>query len=230
MLLVDTEALCRFFDKVIPDLKENECLLLLLSARKKYHPEIARSEEILRREVIREKNWCSFYRKVKRMSYVDRIYTDKNGNEIPEGALAMFIVLNPKDVLKAWNTLQKEMVDLLFQYAKGDPNALKQFKRIDIRWFSALHRSSSRKKYWLIDIDRKDEDLLNFVVEKLEYIWISETRGGYHVIVPANDVTAKTIFRDRVLENVKDIEIHKEAMTPLPGTMQGGFVVREVKF
>ncbi|RLG94915.1 hypothetical protein DRO29_06140 [Candidatus Bathyarchaeota archaeon] len=229
MLLVDPEVLYKFFNKVVPDLKENECLLLLLAARKKYWPEIARSEEILRREVVREKDWNIFYRKVLKMSFVNNLYTDKDGKIIPKEALAMFIVLDPKDALKAWNTLQKEMIDLLFQYAKGDVNALKQFKRIDVRWFSALHRSQSRKKYWLIDIDCKDENLLNFVLDYVEPVWISETRGGYHIIVPANEEVAKTIFRDKIFDRYKDIEIHKEPMTPLPGTLQGGFVVREVK-
>jgi len=229
VLLVDPNTLFKFYQKVVPDLKENECLLLLLAARKKYWSEIARSEEVLRREVIREKDWNIFYRKIKKMSYVEGIYTDKNGKEIPAEAMAMFIILDPKDVLKAWNTLQKEMVDLLFQYVRGDTNALKQFKRIDVRWFSALHRSQSRKKYWLIDIDSKDEKLLNFVLEYLTPVWVSETKNGYHVIVPANEDAALTIFKDRVFDGVENIEIHKEPMTPIPGCLQGGFLVKEVK-
>lgn len=236
MLLTDPNTLHKFFDRVIPDLKENECLLLLLAARKKYCPTLARSEEMLRREVTREKNWDKFLRKVKKLVHVDSLYVDKNGNPIPIDAFGAYIVLDPKDAIKAWIMLQKEMCDLMYQYVCGDKNALVQLKKVDVRWFSCLHRSKSRKLYWLVDIDEKNKEVLDEVLSVLDesVVWVSETRGGYHVIVRANERVAKLMFKESVFDRISEefevtIEIHKEPMTPLPGCLQGGFVVREVR-
>jgi len=227
MLLVDEKLTKKFFIEVIPELKETECLLLMLSARKKYCTELARSEEILRREVIREKKWEVFLRKVKRLSYTEGLYVDKNGNPIPEHAFSIYVVLNPKDAVRAWFTLQKEISDLTYQYVKGDRDALRQLKRIDIRWFSALHRTNSRKLYWIVDIDKKDKKLLRYVLDIVEPAWISETRGGYHLILPANKENA-VIFTEKEFRR-PEIEVKKEPMTPLVGTLQGGHLVKNIE-
>jgi len=120
MLLRDVKELGRFYHKVVPTIRGDECLLLLLNARKKYCPELARSEEVLRREVIRERKWRVFLRKVKKLTTVRGLYSDKLGKEIPVNAFAPYIVLDVKSAVKAWFMLQKEMGDLVYQYMMVD--------------------------------------------------------------------------------------------------------------
>lgn len=237
-LLVDEMELRRFYETVVPDLQANECIIMMLAARKKYYSGLARSEECLRREVLRYKDWNNFLRKVKRLTMVKDLYVDEDGKEIPMDAFAAYIVLDTKNAVKAWIMLQKEMSDKLYQLALGDETVLDAFRKVDVRWFSCLHRSKGRKLYWLIDIDAKSKDVLCGVVDAVEkhnVVWVSETRGGYHVIVKANDMSARSIFREKRIERIEEeygvaIEVHKEPMTPLPGCLQGGFVVRGIKF
>ena len=231
MLLRDVSSLKNFYQYVVPHLKENECLLILLIARKKYYPQLHKSEEVLAREVLRDNSWSKFKRKVKRISNVKEIYFDRDGNEIPEEAFGVYVLLDPRDTIYAWIKFQEETNKLFYQAFKGDNSAIHQFKKLDIRWFSALHRSTSRKIYWLIDVDTKDKNLLNFLTNSLEdsVVWISETKNGYHLIVLRNSESARILFRERVVEKVTDIEVLKQPLTPIPGTLQGGNLVRPVK-
>lgn len=56
--------------------------------------------------------------------------------------------------------------------------------------------------------------------------WISETHGGYHVIVERNDESGKIIYND--IRGMPNVEILKEPMTPIPGVLQGNFEVVEI--
>jgi hypothetical protein len=229
-MLADLSEVRRFYHFVVPYLKDHECLLLLLAARKKYCPTLARSEEVVAREVIRDNDWSKFKRKVKKITNVEGIYVDKNGNEIPKEAFALYILLDPRDAVYAWIKFQEETNKLFWQSYKNDKSALYQLKKLDVRWFSVLHRTPSRKLYWLIDVDGKNENLLDSLLKWLDdhVIWVSETRGGYHIIVHCNHETQRILFRERLTEKFKDVELHKQVLTPLPGTLQGGFAVRGV--
>ena len=228
-MIADINILKEFYISVIPEINEEECILMLLAARKKYCKQLPRSEEMLHFEILRHNSFNKFLSKVKKLTYTDGIYLDKNGNEIESTCIAPYVILDPKHTIKAWFKLQKEINDLIYQLIKGDKTALYQLRKIDVKWFSCLHRSQSRKLYWIIDIDSKDNNLINYVIDKLRnhIRWVSETRGGYHVIVDTNETSSKLIFKDKVFSKYSMVEIHKEPMTPIPGCLQGGFMVKK---
>ncbi|OLS27105.1 MAG: hypothetical protein HeimC3_05720 [Candidatus Heimdallarchaeota archaeon LC_3] len=53
--------------------------------------------------------------------------------------------------------------------------------------------------------------------------WITETRGGFHIILERNEQSAKKGFFD-----MKGIEIARNSMTLIPGTIQGGFKTKKI--
>ena len=232
--MIWNESLMReFFENVLPPLEDYEVFISLLAARKKYYPLLRRSEEILDRKILRANDSKRLIQKIKRFAKGPFYQDDK---ELPEEALVLYIGLNPKHTLKAFNLFVKEMQDSLSQITfallnQNQPDFSK-FKKIDVNLFSAIHRSTSRHVYWLIDIDRKDEFLLDAVVKKLEdnVAWISETKNGFHVIVKVGRESGRIIFGGKGetgLKQIEGVEVHKEAMTPIPGTLQGGFKVRK---
>lgn len=226
-ILVDIDEAKNFIDTLHPELNDNEVLLFLLDARKKYFPEITSKDRMIQRKVLKKKEYTD--RLLYEICSVEDRYMYEGGF-IPKEAFVLYMVLNPCDIIKAYFKLQEDMNQLLYQVMKRDENALYNFKKVHVHWFSALHRSRAKLKYWLIDIDEKDEELLKYVLQfGFEVKWISETRGGYHIIIPVNDENGKILFRDKVLSKLEKVELKKNAMTPVVGTMQGGVLVRKYK-
>jgi len=232
MSLVYDEDLVRYFFKYNDLLATNEAQLLLLDARKKYCSELTSTDRVVDRKVLRYYyNLDTIVQKVKAISHVEnRFFIHETNKPIPKEAFVLYVTLNPLDTVKAWFRLINDMNNQLLQAMK-DENAFRRFSRIDVEWISALHKSVSRKLYWVIDIDRKDFTLLSDVLRTdIKYKMILETKNGFHVIVTINDKNGKLLFRDKVLdkfdENADFIELKKNPMVPVPGTLQGGFEVK----
>ncbi len=237
MTLIENETeTINFINKVIKPLENDEVYLTLLCARKKYCASITSSEEVLNREIIRSNDINKILRKFKKSSIVEGIYTNKNDNEIPKDAMALYILLDPRSTLKAYTEFNKIINEWMSEDLRNSNTILERdlslYRRIDLKLFSAIHKSRSRPLYFIVDIDKKDEELLNFAIsfESIKpYIkWISETHGGYHIILERNDITGKYIYSLQS-NHLPYIEILKEPMTPIPGTLQGGFLVKEIK-
>lgn len=237
MSLIENETeTINFINRVIKPLEDDEVYLTLLCARKKYCTLISSSEEILNREIIRSNDINKILRKFKKSGTVEDIYTDNSSNNIPKDAMALYMLLDPRSTLKAYGEFNKSINEWMLSDLRNSNHVLERdlslYRRIDLKLFSAIHKSRSRSIYFIVDIDKKDGELLNFVISfepiKPYITWISETRGGYHVILERNDTTGKYI-RDLQTKHIEYIEILKEPMTPIPGALQGGFLVKEVK-
>jgi hypothetical protein len=100
---------------------------------------------------------------------------------------------------------------------------------MDIKLFSAIHKNRSRGVYFVIDIDRKDEGLLDRIIVPLtdRIKWISETHSGFHIIVEKNYEIGMIIYSKMV--GIDCVEILKDPMTPIPGTIHGGFQVKGIR-
>jgi len=252
-LIKDENETRRFIEKVLQPLQNDEVYIAVLTARKKYCPTISSSMEVVSRDIIRNNDTNKIMRKLKKMSIVEGLYTDKNEDIIPNEAFALYILPEPRSMLKAYTEFVLDINKWLYESLKiKDPN-LELYKKLDLKLFSAIHRSKSKSKYFIIDIDKKDEKLLKnifYYIQNLEdkvkglhnvtlkfngyeiinenIRWISETHGGYHIILDRNNETGKIIpkIMERKLEFV---EFRKETMTPVVGISQGGFVVKEYK-
>ncbi len=129
------------------------------------------------------------------------------------------------------------MNDLLYQTYK-DPSRVSEWTNIKGKLLSCIHKSNADKPYILVDIDEKDFSLTGEVISEIteDPIWVSETRGGYHLIYEKIPRLAREIYMKIPQTFVKEtfppnkiIEIKKEVMTPLPGILQGGHEVKKVE-
>jgi hypothetical protein len=78
-----------------------------------------------------------------------------------------------------------------------------------------------------MDIDEKNVGLLEKILREkdLDPLWITETRGGFHVILEHSKENCRKIYE--LSRDYKQIENQShQAQTPVPGTLQGGFLVK----
>jgi hypothetical protein len=222
----------KFIEKMVPKLERDEVLVALLAARKKYSPVLSKSHEVVARELIRDCTLEHVLQKIRKISVVGH-YLDA-GKIIPTDAFALYIDLNPKSVIRAVAPFFKEVNALLYQaMVTGTPD-YNTIKRIDMKLFSCIHTSNSaRPPYWDLDIDEKDYALLEKTVAYVgeeNVSWIIESHGGFHIIVPRTQTTGIRIFKCGLPAPLKTkVSVEKEVTVPVPGTLQGGFMVREVR-
>ncbi len=226
-LIYDIEETREFVNRVLLNLESDEVYILLLNTRKKYCPvELSRSEEVLGRELIRDNDTDRVLRKIKKVTCASGIYVDMNTlKDVSLDCMATYVLLDPRSTLKGYHMFMSDINKWIYESFVGESKNLELYRRIDIKLFSAIHKNRSRNLYFVIDIDKKDESILDSVIEKLKgnIRWISETHGGYHLIVDKNYDTGIAIYKNIV--GTEWVEILKEPMTPVPGTLQGGFGV-----
>ena len=248
-LIKDEEETKRFVEKVLQPLKNDEVYITVLTARKKYCPTISSSMEVVSRDIIRNNDTNKILRKLKKMSIVEGLYIDKNEDIIPNEAFALYILPEPRSMLKAYKEFNININEWMCQDLLSEHKDLELYRKLDLKLFSAIHRSRSKAKYFIIDIDKKDEMLLKNILDLIKMgdlskdlystlqwqyptiesiVWISETRGGWHIILNRNDETGK-IVHEIMERKFSDVEFRKETMTPTPGLLQGGFLVKEYK-
>lgn len=238
-LIKNEDETKHFIEKVLQPLNNDEVYIVILTARKKYCPTISSSMEVVSRDIIRNNDINKIMRKLKKMSIVEGLYTDKNEDIIPNEAFALYILPEPRSMLKAYKEFSININEWMCVDLLSENKNLELYRKLDLKLFSAIHKSKSKAKYFIIDIDKKDETLLKNILyfihskefdsDNLQHIqWLSETRGGYHIILNRNNETGK-IIHEIMKRKFEFVEFRKETMTPVPGTSQGGFVVKEYK-
>jgi len=238
ILIKNEEETKKFIEKVLQPLQNDEVYIAVLAARKKYCPTISSSMEVVSRDIIRNNDTNKIMRKLKKMSIVEGLYTDKNEDIIPNEAFALYILPEPRSMLKAYMNFTEDInkwnYENLMKSNIVEGANLELYRKLDLKLFSEIHRSKSKSKYFIIDIDKKDDILLKNILyfigsdSALHVQWISETRGGYHIILNRNNKTGELIH-EITKRKFEFVEFRKETMTPLVGASQGGFVVKEYK-
>ncbi len=226
-LIHDLTEAREFVEKVLMKLEDDEVYILLLNARKKWCPDLSRSEEIMYRDIIRDNDLNGTLRKIKKTSCVSGgIYVDMaTQKEIDPNCMALYVLLDPRSTLKGYGEFIEYINHWIYDSFKGESKNLELYRKMDIKLFSAIHKNRSRGLYFVIDIDKKDETILDRITCPLagHIRWISETHGGYHVIVTRSYETGMIIYPKMV--GMEYVEILKDPMSPLPGTLHGGFKV-----
>ncbi len=230
-LIYDLAETREFVERVLMRLQDDEVYILLLNARKKWCPELSRSEEIMYRDIIRDNDPNGILRKIMRTGCVsDGIYIDRNSQkEIDIGCMALYILLDPRSTLKGYGEFVENINNWIYDSFKGETKNLELYRKMDIKLYSAIHKNRSRGIFFVLDIDKKDESTLDEITEQLigNIVWISETHGGYHVIVSRSYETGIIIYKN--MADIKNVEILKEPTTPIPGTLHGGFPVKGIR-
>jgi len=230
-LIYDKRLIKEWIDEVVPEPEGDEVFIAILCARKKYSPAISRSEEMLDKVILKGDKSAIYRRLCKFLRVEEGDYIDFNSKKsIPLDAMVVYFDLYPKSTLKAISPWFKTINQWLYDAINNPEFNRATFRKIDTKLFSAIAKSNSRKPVRVVDIDNKDKiyDVLPLVPEPE---WITETRGGWHLIYQVTDKNRLKelgkIYHELVSKEFKgviEIQWH-QAQTVIPGTMQGGFKV-----
>lgn len=185
-----------------------DCYVLLAVSRKKDVPEITNSKEVVFREVLRKTE--DIERKVKRLKLNCENYRNEDGKKYP---FYIYVTCNARDGKRAARSVMGKLMDCFYEESLGNERS-RIFKRIDREFISHLMKPKSRSKntkYFMIDIDTKDEDFV-FIVKsylKGKYI-IRETRHGYHIkSEPFNIQEFNSNFTKEELNKLVSVQIDR---------------------
>lgn len=232
--IVKNEQALLDFIEWLPDLEQNETYYLSLFARKKYSPNLIKSNDKTQLKRFTS-NKERMFDKIKQLE-IEVGRWKLREMSAPQESLVLYIMPNPRCIHKATRAMGKKCWDL---------DRSQNFNLV-AEAMSCVQRSKSRACFVDFDIDNKDIDLT-----KLYNIFpecpmtnppfdILETRGGYHVLVrpqhatnwiKGHNETCQGFPELKVLENwhgeiTKTFPVDQSAdqLTPVPGCTQGGFV------
>ena len=220
------------FIKWLPELGEDECYYLCLFARSKYaknedgsnkFPHIKTDKAQLKRITVHKKSLMK--QKIEQMECAFGSYKTKDGDNIPQEALALYITPNPRSQRKAMFNLIKRIADIQITDATG--------YNIHAEAMSAIQKCKSRACFIDFDIDFPEDKEINltelkpFIEENVgtKGVHYLRTRGGYHVLVEPSKIDRqfeKTWYKNIIKHPYVDIK--GDAMIPVVGCTQGNFI------
>ena len=220
------------FIKWLPELGEDECYYLCLFARSKYaknedgsnkFPHIKTDKAQLKRITIHKKSLMK--QKIQQMECTFGSYKTKDGDNIPQEALALYITPNPRSQRKAMFNLIKRIADIQIANATG--------YNIHAEAMSAIQKCKSRACFIDFDIDFPEDKEINltelkpFIEENVgtKGVHYLRTRSGYHVLVEPSKIDKqfeKSWYKNMIKHPYVDIK--GDAMIPVVGCTQGNFI------
>lgn len=243
MLIQDRNHYEKFIEK-LPELERDEVYFLSLSARNKYLDEKERSmfglskTEMFARQIAFDKNGIEYaLKKMEATLSYKRTRTEKT---FPEKALVCYININPSSTIKAYRHFKIEMdrhlEEAFFATINKKEGSFSPFRRIERNLLNEVQKATARRCFVDIDIDSGEDDrplfeFLCFCREKGIRAFPIKTRSGFHTLMKK-----ETIGKTNIYEKVKELDlkcegeviINKNAMVPIPGTLQGGKLVKMI--
>ena len=240
------------FLKFLPEHLKNECLTVALFFRKKYvrdnpeysHLSLSNDDGCWDRTIVsstlRDKETdflAKVFRSILRYNCPIGAYVDRKEQPIPEGAISLYMSINPRCAIKGAKELMNELTrDCFLPSSSETPFVGNLVSRAKTK----VQKNVSRKLIADIDIDVKDETILNRFRD-LVSLWDSEvcaieTRGGYHVLCDIQKMSRENPkwfvdikkyadeFRDK--DGKELVEFKTDTLSPIPGTLQGNHLVK----
>lgn len=233
--LHDEDELKKFCENVLPELKTNEYLYIMLGARRKYLLEYEKDNynmngtDMLERIVLKSSSFESVKRAIKKLCIPVGTYTDKNGKPLPHHCFTVYMTVNPSCGKMASANLIKKLTDM---FVNNDPNF-----NVASHALTEMHKAVGRKNIMDFDIDPINEeelkDAITFITESLgkSRTHTVKTRTGAHVLLHKDDIdpAVRNYFYNAIREysdkNMEgEIEIRGHAMVPVPGAYQGDHI------
>jgi len=220
--IICSEQALEKFVEWLPDLGPNERFFLCLQARKKYMPSLKSGDKTQLKRFTSSKE--TLITKIKQLECPVGCYCTKEGEIIPDAAMALYITLNPRDMRKATFSAAKALIDLI---QKQDHNFNPHSEAL-----SCIHKSKGQTAFVHFDVDNPDEGRIDWkeVREKAaevvgnEAVTVVETRGGCHLLIDPKKVVCD--HKNWYTVIVKQIKCDQtgDLMVPVVGCNQGGFV------
>lgn len=215
-VIVDPDKVREFIDW-LPDCAENEKFYACLFMRKKYCPDVPwiKSDKGQLKRFVSDKE--RMYDKIAQLECKFGAYT-YHGNATPQESLALYMTPNPRDLERATLRSISALAKVIECKGKGSNPHQEVMSEIQ------RTQSNKNKKYITFDLDWKDEAKLQNHIDIVDGLCdVIETRGGYHLHVHANKTDRiKTKLWHNELS--KEADVSGDAMTPVVGTYQGGFM------
>lgn len=226
-IITDENLLDEFISTFLKPCSPDETYYCCLFARSKYaknedgtnkFPHIKTDKNQLKR-FLATPNTLKI--KIKQLEVPFGAYITKDGEPIPQEALALYITPNRRSQKKAMFKLMKRLIDI--QECNG------QGFNINAEAISAVQKSKSKTDWIDFDIDSKDIDISSIEnVLPLGTYKILETRGGYHIMIDRDKVKKSNAPKNWyiLLGQMFEIDQSGDNMIPMVGTYQGGFTPR----
>jgi hypothetical protein len=223
-IITDDNLLDEFISTFLKPCSPDETYYCCLFARSKYaknedgtnkFPHIKTDKNQLKR-FLATPNTLKL--KIKQLEVPFGAYITKDGEPIPQEALALYITPNRRSQKKAMFKLMKRLIDI--QESNG------QGFNINAEAISAVQKSKSKTDWIDFDIDSKDIDISSIEnVLPLGTYKILETRGGYHIMIDRDKVKKSNAPKNWyiLLGQMFEIDQSGDNMIPMVGTYQGGF-------
>lgn len=222
--LINDLAAIREFESMLPDLGPNEVFFGALFARKKYCPDLIKSNDKTQLGRFTFKKG-QLVRKIRQMEIPLGEYYIKD-RSAPQESLVLYVNPNPRDVRKATFFAIKKLTDCLMCENQGfTPQQ---------QVLSCIQNSKGSRFVTTLDIDEKDCDMsvIEQVLPDMSLYEIIETRGGYHVLLYVNRIK-EAVSNGQIeqkwmpqLRELLPVESTGDMLSPCPGTTQGGFIPR----
>ena len=231
-IIHDEQQVLECADILLHGQKPGQTRIMMILFRKKYDPEIAHiHRDPVPHTLVTSDNRDIFLSLISRYECRVGSYTHTRGTApMSDKSLAMYMTLDAKSIIHGLHKTAAHFYELSLSGQNGEDAGTQFTERI---LHSNIHKSDAQggDRYYDIDIDTKDPTLLEKVGTLLSpYRHIIkmaiETRGGYHVVLERRrgGVSIKSLYYYSRDSNV--VEIKRDSMIPIPGTMQGGFPVR----
>lgn len=148
-------------------------------------------------------------------------------------AMVIYMFINPRQLLSAGCDIEKMLNKKLIKNVAERNDAMFSSLLDDIN--SAICKTEHVKRFSTIDVDDKklyDEVYSSMMSMLCEPQMVIETRGGYHFIMECNDFKTHGRELSTMITNINKrenkilVEFLRDPQTPIPGTYQGGFLVK----
>lgn len=228
------------FRGILPPLPNGYAYLLSLSARNKYLDADERKyynlgkTEMFGRTLIKDLNDFDFY--IRKLASNLTYKRTRSGHPFPEKAMVVYMMINPTNMVSAYYTFQERMNGFLHEMSKAMSNKktpnLQEAVNMDHHLLTSVGKASRKRDFIDLDLDSKEPSILHQVLKGFggfEYHVVT-TQGGYHILIPKEQKPfppAHQIIKDVLRENpeLKELCFNRNAMIPLPGTLQAGSLV-----
>lgn len=245
MLIQSKEQFNQFVQNVVPGLAPEEVYFLSLSARNKYLTAEERERFGLGRTEMfgRVIGYGDFNYTFAKLEAVLTYKRTKNGHEIPEKALVVYMNINPSNSVKAAAAfsavVNKVQTEMLNSYLNGSSPNSGQLLKADRLLMNEFQKATGTRHYLDIDVDAPFEFTLE-ITQKLHEAEVAhhliKTRGGHHVLVYRESLNDskyplhKTVteLHTKAAQFGGEVLFNGNAMIPVPGTLQGGSLVELV--
>ena len=213
--IITDEAKLDEFINFLPDHTDTEVYYVCLFGRHKYAEAFPKDSGQLARIASRKSD---LKEKILRLEAPLGSYS-RDGAVAPQEALAVYIGLNPRSLVKANKNL---LIELATRIAGGDLN----FNPITVAT-TEVHRATGRK--FFVDFDYDDADPVDYIGEIKKILpdgvyRVLKTRGGFHLLVELEKARNVKGNWHKALTALPNCDVRgTNNLTPIPGCTQGGF-------